>query len=52
MNVSEMEFLTVPEIMLAHVQTEAEKELCSFYIIEIISFIIFNRKLWVGKGNT
>lgn len=35
MNVSEIEFLTVPVRMLAHVQTEAEKELFSFYIFQL-----------------
>lgn len=39
-NASETEFLAVPLMTLAHVQTEADKEPCSFYIFDCIFYNI------------
>lgn len=49
--ISEMEFLIMPVIIRAHVQTETEKDLCPFHIFQFYLLIMFNRKLWTGKSN-
>lgn len=51
MDISAVEILIMAVIMLTRMLTQAETDLCPFYVFQLYLLKMFNRKLGTGESN-